>query len=129
LRECIFCKIVSKEIPAYIIWEDDKFLAFLDINPIQLGHTLLIPKIHHDYFFEYNDEDYLEIMLKAKMLAPRIKNVSSARRVGLAVEGISVSHLHIHLVPINNVNELDPCKAKPTTMAELQRVYKKFIPQ
>lgn len=126
MQGCIFCKIVNKEIPAYIISEDNKFLAFLDINPIQLGHTLLILKKHHDYFFEYNDEDYLEIMLKAKMLATRIKHVSGARRVGLAIEGISVPHLHIHLVPLNNVNDLDPCKAKHVTMEELHSVYTKF---
>jgi histidine triad (HIT) family protein len=126
MTDCIFCKIVKGEIPSYKIWEDDKFYAFLDIRPISAGHVLLIPKKHHDYLFDYNNKDYLEIMLKAKMLVPRIKKASGAKRVGLAVEGISVPHLHLHLVPINNVNDLDPCKAKPATYKELQEMYEKL---
>ena len=117
MNECVFCKIVKGEIPSYKIWEDDKFYAFLDINPIFPGHTLLIPKKHHNY---------VEIMLKAKMLSSRIKTATGSARVGLAVEGISVPHLHIHLVPINYVNDLDPCKAKHATPEELKEMQEKL---
>jgi histidine triad (HIT) family protein len=126
MSECIFCKIAKGEIPSYKIWEDDKFYAFLDINPIHQGHVLLIPKKHHDYIFDYNNKDYLEIMLKAKMLASKIKTALGAKRVGLAIEGIAVPHLHLHLVPINNGNDLDPCKAKPATLKELQSMHEKL---
>lgn len=126
MADCIFCKIIKGEIPSYKIWEDDKFYAFLDINPIFPGHTLLIPKKHHNYVFDYNNKDYIEIMLRAKMLSSKLKKATGSMRVGLAIEGISVPHLHLHLVPINNVNDLDPCKAKPATKEELQSMHEKL---
>jgi len=126
MSECIFCKIVKGEIPSYKIWEDDKFYAFLDIHPWTTGHTLLIPKMHHDYLFDYNNKDYLEIMLRAKMLASKIKNIVNSKRIGVAVEGFEVNHLHIHLIPMNDFGEFDPCKAKPATLEELQSMHEKL---
>lgn len=126
MNECIFCKIAKNEIPSYKIWEDKDFCAFLDINPINKGHVLLIPKKHHDYLFDYNNKDYISIMLKAKMLSSKLKKIFNCKKIGLAVEGISVSHLHLHLVPINNVNDLDPCKAHSSNKNELEELQTKI---
>ncbi|MGV8150253.1 MAG: HIT family protein [Candidatus Woesearchaeota archaeon] len=126
MNECIFCKIVRGEIPAYKIWEDEKFYAFLDINPITQGHTLLIPKKHHDYIFDYEMNDYSEIFVRARMLAQTMKKATGAKRIGVTIEGFAVPHIHIHLVPINKGNELDPCNAKPATAQELHAMQKKL---
>ena len=126
-NECIFCRIVKGEIPSFKIYEDDKFFAFLDINPIRAGHTLVIPKKHVDYIFDYEDPEYSEIFKLAKKLAVKIKKVTHAKKIGIAVEGIAVPHLHIHLVPVNNGNDLDPCLAKPANMNELAELAKLII--
>ena len=118
--ECIFCKIVAGEIPSERIWEDEDFFAFLDIAPIHAGHVLLIPKEHIDYIFDYDDPGYSEIFKRAKMLSERIKEATGAEKIGLAIEGIAVRHLHLHLVPVNKGNDLDPCKAKKASPEELK---------
>jgi len=118
---------VKSEIPSFKIYEDKKFFAFLDINPIRAGHTLLIPKKHVDYVFDYVDPEYSEIFKLAKKLAVKIKKVTHAKKIGIAVEGIAVPHLHIHLVPVNNGNDLDPCLAKPADMKELTQLAKLII--
>src|SRR3990167_3772561 len=112
-NDCIFCKIVKGEIPAVKIFEDEKHFAFLDMNPINSGHTLLIPKKHADYLFDLNDKEYSELMLKAKELAKLLKNKLEPKRVGIIVEGFLIPHAHIHLVPLNKGGELSFEKAKP----------------
>ncbi len=112
MENCVFCKMVTGDIPPLKVWENDKYLAFLDINPIQNGHTLVIPKLHNDYVFDINDEDYLELMLSAKKVAGILKSKFNSKKVGMIVEGFAISHAHIHLVPINGVNELNPDKAR-----------------
>jgi len=116
---CIFCKIIRKEIPSKIIYEDKNFLAVLDRNPINPGHILLIPKIHRDYIFSITDDSYIKLLLKAKELAVFMKKKINSERIGMAVEGFGVPHIHIHLVPVNAGNELNPEKAKSATEEEL----------
>lgn len=103
----IFSKIINGEIPCYKVAENDKFFAFLDINPVQKGHTLVVPKEEIDYIFDIDDDDIQEMMLFAKQVAVKIKNAIPCVKVGVAVIGLEVPHAHIHLVPMQNEGELD----------------------
>ena len=96
----IFTKIVSGEIPSYKIYEDDQFYAFLDINPLAKGHTLLIPKKEVDYLFDVEDALLSEMIVVAKKIAKAIEKAITCNRVGLMVIGLEVPHAHIHLIPI-----------------------------
>lgn len=125
--EEIFNKIISREIPAHIIWESDKPLAFLDINPIQPGHTLLVPKRGIDYVFDMNDQDYTDLWLAAKEVAKILKDKLKAKRIAVAVEGFAVPHAHIHLVPVNHGNELNPELAKKATEEELLAISHEIV--
>ena len=104
--DCIFCKFVKNEVTCAKVWENDKFIAFLDIMPINPGHLLLIPKIHNEYIFELENELYKDIFQVAKELSFPLKEATSAKRIGLVVEGFGVDHSHIHLVPLHNSHEL-----------------------
>ncbi|MEA1878873.1 MAG: HIT family protein [Bacteroidota bacterium] len=108
----IFSKIVSGEIPSYKIAEDDDFYAFLDINPLNEGHTLIIPKREEDYLFDLSDIEIGGIMVFAKKIARAIDVVVDCERIGVAVLGLEVSHAHIHLVPINGIYDIDFSKPK-----------------
>ncbi|MBN1778710.1 MAG: HIT family protein [Candidatus Buchananbacteria bacterium] len=99
MEDCIFCKIINKEIPASTVYEDDQFLAFLDINPVTDGHLLLIPKAHHQMMIDLPDDLLGEIYIKAKELMPALKKAMKADFVALLVVGIDVPHFHIHLIP------------------------------
>ena len=103
----IFTKIVQGEIPSYKIAEDGKYYAFLDINPLAKGHTLVIPKKETDYIFDVADEDLAGMMIFAKKVAKAIEEVVPCKRVGVAVLGLEVPHAHIHLIPINTVYDID----------------------
>lgn len=108
----IFSRIVAGEIPCYKIAENDKFFAFLDINPLAEGHTLVIPKKEVDYIFDIEDTDLSEMMLFAKRVAFALKKSVPCKRVGVAVIGLEVPHAHIHLVPITEESDLDFRKPK-----------------
>ncbi|TVQ87796.1 MAG: HIT family protein [Bacteroidetes bacterium] len=108
----IFSKIVSGEIPSYKVAEDDRFLAFLDINPLAKGHTLVIPKKETDYIFDIEDDEYKELFLFAKKVAKSIGKCIQCERVGVAVIGLEVAHAHIHLIPINGIYDIDFSKPK-----------------
>ena len=108
----IFSKIVAGEIPCYKIAETKDFLAFLDINPLALGHTLVIPKQETDYLFSLDDELYQGLFLFAKKIAPAIEKVVVCKRIGIAVIGLEVPHAHIHLVPLNHIYDIDFKKPK-----------------
>lgn len=97
----IFTKIAAGEIPSYKVAENDKFYAFLDINPLAKGHTLVIPRQETDYIFDLSDEDLAEMHVFAKSVAKAIEQAVPCKRVGLAVIGLEVPHAHIHLIPIN----------------------------
>ncbi len=124
--DCIFCKIVKGEFPSVKIWEDENYLAFLDINPINLGHTVLIPKKHDDYLFDLNDKEYTELMLRAKKIANLLRSKLKPKRVGLSVEGFFVPHVHVHIVPLNKGNELNPERAKHMDSEELKKIADKI---
>ena len=108
----IFTKIVNGEIPCHKIAEDDNFLAFLDINPLVKGHTLVIPKKETDYIFDIDDRELGEMMVFAKKVAKAIDKTIPCSRVGIAVLGLEVPHAHIHLVPINGIYDIDFSKPK-----------------
>lgn len=103
----IFTRIVAGEIPSYKIAEDDRFYAFLDINPLTKGHTLVIPKQEVDYLFDLDDRTLADMMVFAKRIAVRIKQQIACKRVAVAVLGMEVPHAHIHLLPINSEKEVD----------------------
>jgi histidine triad (HIT) family protein len=126
MENCIFCKIISKEIPSFNIWENENFLAFLEINPVNPGHVLLIPKIHQDYLFDLEDSLYSEIFAIAKKLSLPLKNVFNAKKIGIIVEGFDMPHAHIHLIPINKGNELDRSRAKKETPEMLKEYCKRI---
>jgi histidine triad (HIT) family protein len=111
MENCIFCKIIAGEIPCHKVWEDDAHLAFLDIHPMRDGHTLVVPKAHVSYVFDLDEPAYDAAMRAAKTVAARLKSAFNVPRVGIAVEGFSVDHVHVHLVPIDAVGQLDPCAA------------------
>ncbi|MEO7176426.1 MAG: HIT domain-containing protein [Saprospiraceae bacterium] len=102
----IFVKIINGEIPAHKIAEDDQFLAFLDIRPLQKGHTLVIPKIEVDDIFDLEDELLAGLHIFAKRVAKAIRKTIACKKIGVAIIGLEVPHAHIHLVPINAVSEL-----------------------
>ncbi len=103
----IFSKIIAGEIPCYKVAESDKYFAFLDINPVTKGHTLVVPKKEVDYIFDQTDEEFSEHFLFAKQVAAAIKKVISCNRVGICVMGLEVPHAHIHLVPITSESDMD----------------------
>lgn len=124
----IFSKIVKGEIPSYKCAENDKYYAFLDINPITRGHTLVIPKREVDYFFDLTDEELAEIMLFAKDVAAAIKSVFPCKKVGMTVLGLEVNHAHIHLAPLKSEDDLDFWKEKLTLPAEeMQEIANKIF--
>ncbi len=102
----IFSKIISGEIPSFKIHEDDNFLAFLDINPNALGHTLCIPKKEIDHIFDLDDETLSELIIFSKKVANAIKKAVVCERVGMSVIGLEVPHVHVHLIPINNMDDM-----------------------
>ncbi|HOM40637.1 MAG TPA: HIT family protein [Bacteroidales bacterium] len=103
----IFSRIVSGEIPCYKVAEDDNYLAFLDINPLNTGHTLVIPKKEIDYIFDIDDDTYAGLMLFAKRVARAIEKEVPCNRIGVAVVGLEVPHAHIHLIPINTMDDMN----------------------
>ena len=103
----VFSKIVAGEISSYKIMEDDSFLAFLDVSPLQIGHTLVIPKKEIDFIFDIDDSQLAEMMLFAKKVAAKIKKSIPCKRIGVAVIGLEVPHAHIHLIPINTMNDMN----------------------
>jgi histidine triad (HIT) family protein len=102
----IFTKIVNGEIPCYKITEDENFLAFLDVNPNAKGHTLCIPKKEIDKIFDLDDDLYLGLMAFAKKIAIALEKSISCKRIGMSVIGLEVPHAHVHLIPLNEMNEM-----------------------
>jgi len=108
----LFSKIIAGEIPSYKCAENDRFYAFLDINPLVQGHTLVVPKHEVDYFFDLSDEELAAIMVFAKKVAAAIRSAFPCRKVGIAVLGLDVNHAHIHLAPMQGEGDLDFRKEK-----------------
>lgn len=103
----IFSRIIAGEIPCYKIAENDRYFAFLDINPLTEGHTLVVPKKEVDYIFDLDDDTLAGMMVFAKEVAARIKNAIPCNRVAVVVLGLEVPHAHIHLIPINSEKDVD----------------------
>ena len=108
----IFTRIIDGEIPSYKIAEDDNYFAFLDINPIAEGHTLVIPKKETDYIFDLEAEEYQGLFLFAKKVAAAMRKVIPCERIGVAVVGLEVRHAHIHLIPLKTIYDIDFRKPK-----------------
>ena len=103
----IFSKIVAGEIPSYKVAEDENYYAFLDINPLAKGHTLVIPKVEVDYIFDLDDDTLAGLTLFAKKVAHKIKEQTGCVKVAMVVLGLEVAHAHIHLIPINSEKDVD----------------------
>lgn len=114
----IFSKIIAGEIPCYKIAESDHYFAFLDINPLSPGHTLVIPKREEDYIFDLQDEELTGLILFAKKIALGIEKVIPCERIGMTVIGLEVPHAHIHLIPINGVHDMNFAKTRPKLSKE-----------
>ena len=117
----IFTKIINGEIPSYKVAENDKFYAFLDINPLQKGHTLVVPKLSEpeaDYIFDLSDDILSEMLVFAKQVARGIQGAVECKRVGVAVSGLEVPHVHMHLIPISKEGDMSFANPKMTLPTE-----------
>jgi histidine triad (HIT) family protein len=123
----IFSKIINREIPSYKIAEDETSYAFLDINPVQKGHVLVVPKQEVDYLFDLPEDNYVSLQLFARKVAKAIEKVIPCERIGVAVIGLEIAHAHIHLIPINGIHDLDFSKPKATlTPGEFKELAQKI---
>lgn len=124
----IFTKIINREIPAYIVAEDSDHIAFLDINPLVMGHTLVVPKQEIDYIYDLSDEDLTKLHLFAKKVASAIEKSVTCNRIGVTVMGLEVPHAHVHLIPINSMDDMNFSRPKlsPTKEA-MEEMAKKII--
>ncbi len=114
----IFSRIIAGEIPSYKVAEDEAHYAFLDINPLHVGHTLVVPKREVDYIFDLEDEEYAALQLFAKRVAAAVRKSVPCKRIATAVIGLEVPHAHIHLVPIDTEDDMDFRKAKKDVAPE-----------
>lgn len=112
--KCIFCEIINGIEPSKTIWEDQDFIAFFPLKHINPGHILLVPKVHIDYVFDLDSSMYTKLWSVAKNLSEPLQKATQSKRIGIAVEGFSVRHVHVHLVPVNSSLELDPNRASAT---------------
>jgi len=122
----LFTRIIQGEIPCYKILENEEFLAFLDIKPLNPGHTLVIPKKEVDYVFDLEDDLLGKLMIFSKKVAIMIKKEISCKKIGMIVAGLEVPHAHVHLVPINALGDLNFAKSKPASNDELAKVAEKI---
>jgi histidine triad (HIT) family protein len=123
----IFTRIINREIPGYIVAEDERYIAFLDINPLVLGHVLVVPKKEIDFIFDIDDDSLSGLILFAKKVALAVKKAVPCKRVGVAVIGLEVPHTHIHLVPMNTMGDINFTRGKLSpTKEELAGVLDKI---
>ena len=127
----IFSKIIDGIIPCYKIAENESFLAFLDIQPLVQGHTLVIPKKEIDYIFDLDDSTLKEMMVFSKMVSEKLKTALPCKRIGVSIIGLEVPHAHVHLVPINNIDDMNFSKPKldlsKTEMSAIQEQITKQV--
>ncbi len=122
----IFTKIINGEIPCYKIAEDEHYFAFLDIRPLNAGHTLVVPKKETDYIFDLEDDELKGLIVFAKKIAIAIKKSIECERIGMTVIGLEVPHTHIHLSPINSVHDLDFRNTKEISKEKMQEIANKI---
>lgn len=126
----IFSKIIAGEIPSYKCAENDRFYAFLDINPIAKGHTLVVPKHEVDYLFDLDDDELADMIVFAKRVAKAIRAAYPCRKVGMAVLGLEVNHAHIHLIPLQNEGDMDFRREKlQLTTEEMEEIARRIREQ
>lgn len=126
--QSIFTKIINREIPSYIIEENDDFIAFLDVFPLVKGHTLVIPKNQVDYIFDLDEETHSKLWKFAKKISVKVNSAIECKRVGVAVIGLEVPHAHIHLVPLNNVEDINFSRPKlKLEESELLEIHKRIL--
>ena len=123
----VFTKIINGDIPSYKIAENDSFYAFLDINPLVKGHTLVVPKVEIDYLFDLDDQTLQDMMLFAKSVAVKIKESIPCKRIGVSVIGLEVPHAHIHLVPLTNMADINFSRPKLALSAMELKVVQDLI--
>lgn len=127
--ECIFCEIIEGRKKSFKVWENRDFLLLLVPEQINPGHVILITKKHVDYIFDIKEPLYSRIFKTAKKVSLILKNITEAKRIGVAIEGFGVRHIHIHLVPVNKGNELNPERAKKISTKRLQEMQIEFSKQ
>lgn len=118
----IFTKIIKGEIPCYKIAEDENFFAFLDINPVQKGHTLVVPKIEDDYIFHLDDQTLAGLMIFSKKVAKAVEKAVPCKRISVAVIGLEVPHTHVHLIPISQESDLNFAKKQQLAPEEMEKI-------
>lgn len=124
----IFSRIIAGEIPSYKVAEDEKHYAFLDINPVAPGHTLVVPKHEVDYIFDIPAQEYAELMVFARRVAESMKAVMSCKRIGVAVMGLEVPHAHVHLLPINSESDMNFfAEKKQLSTEEMKAIAEKIL--
>lgn len=123
----VFTKIINGEIPSYKIYEDEHTYAFLDINPINIGHTLIVPKIEVDYFLDVPEPYYSTVFKNAKFISQAIHKATECKRIGTIIAGWDVPHFHYHLIPMNEFGDLDFKKGKQRSQEEMKEIQNKII--
>lgn len=127
----IFTRIIKREIPGYIVAEDEHHIAFLDINPLVTGHTLVVPKKETDYLFDLDDGDYGRLQMFSKQVAAGLKRAVPCLRIGVAVVGLEVPHCHIHLIPLKSMEDINFSRPKlnptPEQLASVAEVISQEI--
>jgi histidine triad (HIT) family protein len=124
----VFSRIINREIPAYIVAENDRYLAFLDTSPLTEGHTLVIPKREVDYIFDIEDELLAGLMVFSKKVALGIEKSVDCKRIGIAVIGLEVPHAHVHLIPLQSVEDINFSRVKlKVTVEDLTKVAQKIM--
>ena len=123
----VFTKIIRGEIPCHKLLEDENFFSFLDINPINPGHSLVVPKKEVDYFFDLDNKLLSAILVFGKSLVPAIESAVPCKRVGIMVAGLDVAHAHLHLIPIMAEGDLTFDRAKPASQSELAEIANKIL--
>ena len=118
---CFLCEIIAGTAPGYVVWSDDEFVALLDRYPITPGHIALVPREHIDSVFDLSADAYARLFARARMLAGPVARAAGASRTGIAVEGFGVAHAHVHLVPVWQGGDLDPCRQGAVSEDELAR--------
>ena len=126
MEASIFTRIINGEIPAYKIAEDERYLAFLDVFPTTQGHTLVIPKQQIDYIFDLDGELYLGLMAFAKKVAAAVEKAVPCKRVGVAIVGLEVPHAHVHLIPLNNMQDMNFANKKQFSQQEFEATAEKI---
>tara|TARA_B100001287_G_scaffold173540_1_gene146205 strand:+ start:4693 stop:5082 length:390 start_codon:yes stop_codon:yes gene_type:complete len=128
--DSVFTKIIKKEISSFTVYEDTDVIAFLDINPVTMGHTLVVPKKQVDYIFDLDSDDYNKLWATTKKIANGLKKSVICRRIGISVVGFEVPHCHIHLIPINTIRDMNfdnLYASNPSEMSDIAERIKKNI--